>query len=107
MELPLGNDIGKKCRSSDECGEKSFCHHWEGEDSKSAYCMHCNAIVIVDFKCSDWKMLSAQGKKECEQKCANVGKPTSGGGDSDSKPSKGATSIKSAVKKIAHVASMK
>jgi len=62
----------KKCKKSDDCGDKSFCHHWDGDDSETAYCMHCEAIVIVDFKCSSWKMLSAAGKKECEAKCKGV-----------------------------------
>merc|ERR550517_1618874 len=62
----------KKCKKSDDCGDKSFCHHWEGADSETAYCMHCEAVVIVDYKCSSWKMLSAEGKKECEAKCKGV-----------------------------------
>merc|ERR1712107_347077 len=64
---------GKSCEKSEDC-EGGFCHHWEkneDKEMKTSYCMRCESIVILNYKCSDWKILSAEGKKQCEKRCSS------------------------------------
>merc|ERR1711879_360271 len=83
IETPVGQ--GKSCKKSEEC-EGGFCHHWEDDEkSNSAYCMRCESIVIMDYKCSDWNVLSSKGKQACTKRCGKGKGGESGKSDGESK----------------------